>query len=114
MDMLTNCFTSPNWSPKVPGLLMTVVFAQMKLLAIPLLSMPRFGFGGFGESYDESRAREQLVILRPKDAPQVDWKKLDERIADIASPVEGLFIMKVPTFKVSLLGSVKFWQEFGW
>lgn len=83
----------------VPGLLMTVLFAQMKLLAIPLLSMPRFGFGGFGESYDESRAREQLVVLRPKDAPKVDWKNLDERITDITSPVEGLFIMKVPTFK---------------
>ena len=83
---------------------MTVLFAQMKLLAIPLLSMPRFGFGGFGESYDESRAREQLVVLRPKDAPKVDWKNLDEWITDITSPVEGLFIMKVPTFKVSELG----------
>ena len=78
---------------------MTFLFAQMKLLAIPLLSMPRFG-----ESYDESRAREQLVVLRPKDAPNVDWKKVNERITDITSPVEGLFIMKVPTFKVSSVG----------
>ena len=79
----------------VPGLIMTLLFAQMKLLATPMLAMP-----GFGETYDESRAREQLVVLRPKDAPKVDWKKLDERITDIRCAVQGLFIMKVPTFKV--------------
>lgn len=82
----------------VPGLIMTFFFAQMKLLATPLLSMP--SSWGFGEGYDEAQAREQLVVLRPRDAPNVDWKKLDERITDIACPVQGLFIMKVPTFKV--------------
>ena len=81
----------------VPGLIMTFFFAQMKLLATPLLSMPTSW--GFAEGYDEAQAREQLVVLRPRDAPNVDWKKLDERITDIACPVQGLFIMKVPTFK---------------
>ena len=82
----------------VPGVIMAVFFAQLKLLATPLLSIP--SSWGFGESYDEAQALEQLVILRPGDAPEADWKNLDERITDIACPVAGLFTMKVPTFKV--------------
>ncbi|CAE7687298.1 unnamed protein product, partial [Symbiodinium pilosum] len=82
----------------VPGIIMALFFAQIKLLARPLLSIP--SSWGFGESYDEAQAVEQLVVLRPRDAPEVDWKKLDERITDIACPVAGLFTMKVPTFKV--------------
>eukprot|EP00438_Fugacium_kawagutii_P019017 Skav234575 [mRNA] locus=scaffold2869:193438:197603:+ [translate_table: standard] len=84
----------------VPGLIMTLLFAQMKVLATPLLAMPGLGFGCFGESYDEAQTREELVILRPKDAPPVDWRQVDERITDITCPVQGLFTMKVPTFKV--------------
>lgn len=76
----------------VPGLVMAVLFAQLKVLSTPLLVMP-----GFGENYDEDYAKEQLVILRP-DA--IDWKRLDERITDITCPAQGLYVMKVPTFKV--------------
>ena len=52
----------------VPGIIMALFFAQIKLLARPLLSIP--SSWGFGESYDEAQAVEQLVVLRPRDAPE--------------------------------------------
>lgn len=87
---------------------MLLLFAQMKLLATPLLALPTSL--GFGESYDEDVAREQLVVLRPRDAPNVDWKRIDERMIDIVCPVQGLYIMKVPTFKAGLVGK-KLWKH---
>lgn len=91
----------------VPGVVMAVLFAQLKVLSTPLLLMP-----GFGESYDEEAAREQLVVLRPKDAPQINWKRIDERISEITCPVQGLYIMKVPTFKARAIEENLFLKDF--
>jgi hypothetical protein len=81
----------------VPGVIMALFFGQIQALALPLLSMPENS--GFGESYDTSKMVEQLVVMRPADAKDLDWHKIDERISNVRCPTKGLYIMSVPTFK---------------
>jgi len=81
----------------VPGIIMAFMFGQIQLMAMPLLALPESS--GFGEGYDQEKMIEQLVVLRPTDAEEVDWHRIDERISNVRCPVKGLFIMSVPTFK---------------
>jgi len=81
----------------VPGVVMAMLFGQIQLLALPLLALP--DSSGFGENYETSKTAEQLVVTRPADAADIDWRTIDERISNVRCPTKGLFTMSVPTFK---------------
>jgi len=76
----------------IPGIVMTALFAQLQLLAMPLLSItPEDGYKG----HDQSRLMEDLIVhVRTA----VDWKRVDERI-NARCIVPGLFLLHSPTFK---------------
>ncbi|CAE8659898.1 unnamed protein product [Polarella glacialis] len=81
----------------VPGLVMASLFGQLQLLATPFLMLG--SESGFGDSYDESKMVEQLVVQVPSTDLQPKWKELDSRIQAEIQVVPGLHVLKVPTFR---------------
>jgi len=76
----------------IPGMVMAGLFAQLQLLAMPLLSIqPADGYDG----HDQSRLMEDVIVQARRD---VDWKKIDDRI-NARTIVPGLFLLHTPTFK---------------
>jgi hypothetical protein len=76
----------------IPGVVMTGLFAQLQLLAMPLLqAQPAAGYDGF----DQSRLMEDIVIQA---YTGFDWGAVSEEIkAEVIVP--GLYLLHVPTFK---------------
>jgi len=74
----------------VPGIVMSILFAQMTAIAYPLRKF-------VGESYDESRLIEELLIAAPR---RIDWStSVDKRIVLRSELANGLVVLSVPTFK---------------
>eukprot|EP00591_Stephanopyxis_turris_P015246 CAMPEP_0195541584 /NCGR_PEP_ID=MMETSP0794_2-20130614/51160_1 /TAXON_ID=515487 /ORGANISM="Stephanopyxis turris, Strain CCMP 815" /LENGTH=1794 /DNA_ID=CAMNT_0040675687 /DNA_START=95 /DNA_END=5479 /DNA_ORIENTATION=+ len=84
----------------VPGIVMTVLFSQLKLLAIPLqIALPN------GYDKDRSRFLEDIVIRMPLNHDGIhDWdnhlkKTLDERILNARALPYDFMICSIPPFK---------------
>lgn len=79
----------------VPGIIMSYLFAQVQLLALPLKALPEST--GFGSGYDAAKTIEHLVVTVPHSA-EARWSEVDNRIK--ATCVHrGLYTLTVPTFK---------------
>eukprot|EP00929_Paragymnodinium_shiwhaense_P054678 TRINITY_DN27413_c0_g1_i1.p1 TRINITY_DN27413_c0_g1~~TRINITY_DN27413_c0_g1_i1.p1 ORF type:complete len:1588 (+),score=423.13 TRINITY_DN27413_c0_g1_i1:99-4862(+) len=84
-------FLSPGFMVSfVPGIIMSIYFAQLELMALPCKMM-------FGDNYDESKMVEELVVQLPKDRI-IDWNKVDQRIQKHTMICPGLWVISVPTF----------------
>ena len=84
----------------VPGIVMTALFSQLRLLAIPLqIAFPN------GYDKDRSKFQEDIVIYIPRNNQNIeDWDKylrdtLDNRIVESRALPHDFMICSVPPFK---------------
>jgi hypothetical protein len=86
-------FSSAMLTDLVPGMVMSAVFGQLTLLALPVRAM-------YGEEYEAENMVEELVLL---DRSEKESDRLLEELRDVARHVDllapRLFRLSVPTFK---------------
>ena len=87
----------------IPGVVMSVLFGQLRLLAIPLLAATsNQGYGGT----NQSRFLEQCVLrLQLQNVSTTDWvalfrKEVDPRILSVSMLPHNFFVLSTPPFKV--------------
>jgi len=73
----------------VPGLVMSVIFAQLSALAQPCCL-------ALGSTNNEACFVEELVAMAPHD---FDWGAVDSAIQVVRRVGESLWVLRVPTFK---------------
>jgi len=74
----------------VPGIAMTIVYAQLQVMAYPIKKYV------FGSEYDSQSLCEKIVIIAPRNT---NWTSIDSRIKDIYEVYSGLWLLTIPTFK---------------
>ena len=86
----------------IPGVVMSVLFGQMMMLAAPLkfaLSSNFTDQGAYSRKALQSQ-KEKLIVVTNKDRKISDWHELDENIGPVENLVPGLYFMTVHSLRL--------------
>ena len=81
----------------IPGIVMSILFGQMMILAAPLKFALSSNFaeqGAYSKKALQSQ-KENLIVIANKDRKISDWYQLDENIGPVVNLVPGLYFVTV-------------------